>query len=200
MKTKNKGFTLLEVIMAIMLFAILLEGMGHFFSTIYKEFTEFDTKIILNNEATAVEDFMRDYIRMADGITIVTTSDEPIVPNQTVTRSQEILEEIEIARRVQTTVSGGSSKETIERCKIQVEPNYASDQGSYKLNYVAEGNKRLISDYIENIKVSTTSGSNLVEIECTIAKKVKTNDRLKVTVKFTESLAYKQRASEVVVN
>lgn len=198
MKVKEKGFTLIEVIMAIMLFGILLEGIGGFFSTTYTAFTQFDKKVILNNEATAVEDFMRDYIRRADEIKIFVTRPTIIEPiqvypnaNPSTTISGETLKYIEIVRKVQTAASGGGIVETIEKCKIELAPNYASDQGAYKLKYIVGTNERIISDQIENIKIAITKDSNLVEIECMIAKKSEMSERLKVTVKFTESLRYK---------
>lgn len=202
MMVKEKGFTLLEVILAIMLFGILLEGIGGFFSGIYKEFTYFDTKVVLNNEATAIEDFMRDYIRMADEIKIFIkrpTITDPIQvypqTNSSTTISGETLSYIEIVRKTQTTASGGGIVETVEKCNIQLEGNKDKGQGSYKLYYVVKNNgvenKRVISDQIENIKIAIAKDSNLVEIECMVGKENETDPRLKTTVEFTESLAYK---------
>lgn len=214
MKEKQKGFTLLELAVCFVLFAILLEALWGFFGNIYGEFIQFDKKIALNNEADAVESFLRDYIRQADKIKLTmqdgkiievilaptTIAPSPNPNNQDVIAGD--LKQIEIEKKQLNTA--GTAYE-IKNSKVFVENNTSptGNQGRLKLSYQLlsgiggsdVGGANLISDQIENIKVTHKKDSDLVEITCIIHKNGETNERLKVTIRFTEDLSYKERLS-----
>lgn len=214
MKENQKGFTLLELVVCFVLFAILLEGLWGFFSNIYGEFMQFDKKVALNNEVDAVESFLRDYIREADKITLTmqdgkiievilaptTANPAPNPNNQDVIAGD--LKQIEIEKK-QLNAAGTAYE--IKNSKVFVVNNTSptGKQGRLKVSYQllsgvggsGIGGAKLISDQIENIKVTHRKDSDLVEITCTVHKNGETNGRLKVTVRFTEDLSYKERLS-----
>ncbi len=217
MRKQEKGFTLLEIAVCFILFAILLESLYGFFGNIYTEFIQTDTKLALNSEADMIESFLSDYIRGADKIkiTIKDGADVKVIEvmqPKTVPRvatdpnnlnNDEIIDlplvKIETERKeVDTTTSPSSYK--INKSEIELTDNptpRTGKQGEMQLNYRAlpgtSGGPKLISDQIENIKVSRKKDSDLVEFTCTVHKANETNERLKVTIKFSESLAYKER-------
>ncbi len=214
MQKRNKGFTLLEISVCFVLFAILLEALWGFFSNIYGEYMQFDKKVALNNEADAIEGFLRDYIRQADKIKITTQDGKVIevilaptvavpLPNPNNEDVLDIeLKEIEIEKK-QLNAAGTAYE--IKNSKVFVSNNTSpiGKQGRLKLSYLllsgvggsGVGSSKLISDQIENIKVTHKKDTDLVEITCTIHKNGETNNRLKKTFKFTEDLTYKERLS-----
>ena len=210
MKRREQGFTLLEISVCFVLFAILLEALWGFFGNIYGEFLMFDKKVALDNEADTIESFLRDYIRQADKIKITTQDGKTIevilAPPDTNPNNLDVingdLQEIEIEKK---QFNAASSANETKNSKVIVgnTSSPTGKQGKLQLTYQAlsgvggsdVGSSKLISDQIENIKVTSKKDSDLVEFTCTVHKNGETNDRLKVTFRFTEALSYKARLS-----
>ncbi len=210
MKRREQGFTLLEISVCFVLFAILLEALWGFFGNIYGEFLMFDKKVALDNEADTIESFLRDYIRQADKIKITTQDGKTIevilAPPDTNPNNLDVingdLQEIEIEKK---QFNAASSAYETKNSKVIVgnTSSPTGKQGKLQLTYQAlsgvggsdVGSSKLISDQIENIKVTSKKDSDLVEFTCTVHKNGETNDRLKVTFRFTEALSYKARLS-----
>lgn len=218
MRKDVKGFTLLEIAVCFVLFAILLEALWGFFGNIYGEFMQFDKKITLNNEADAIESFLKDYIREADKIKI-TTADGKIIevmkakdasgvdPDSNNPNNIEITDaEIKTIETEKTELSSATPPTYIttnSKVELSAFASPTGNQGEKQLKYQAldgigggnRGTAKLISDQVENIKISRKKDSDLVELTCTLHKKDETNERLKVIFKFSVNLSYKERLS-----
>ena len=171
---------MLDISVCFVLFAIFLEGLGGFFGNFYGEFIIFAKKVALNNEADAVVSFLRTYIREAEKIKI-TTEDGDIIEVILSGTHPEIVE------KTLATIEVDGSK-TI---KLEAISTPTANQGKMVLKYTSGGTSKVISDKIENIKVTREKNSDIVEFTCTIHKAGEANDRTKVVIKFAESLAYK---------
>ena len=223
MKKITKGFTLLEVSVCFVLFAILLELLWGFFGNIYTEFLQFDKKITLNNEAEMIESFFSDYIRGADKVEITVVKKDALG----IIQDQKIIEVMlpkEIVGGVDLKNPNNIEISDYELSKIEIEKKQLDATGtiyetknseivfsytvtsegervSRKLEYQAldgirgtkKGDAKLISNQIENIKVERNIDSNLIEFICTVHREKEINQRLKITFKFSESIAYKER-------
>lgn len=195
MKQQEEGFTLLEMCACLILFAIMLEGLWGFFNQFYMDSIQFNQQTALNNEASIIEDYISQYIRTADHITI-TTTDDGIIEVTGSDKNQEIenadLKKIEAVIQIPKSYGSGFLE---KKSKVTVESlsSIEEGKGAYKLTYSVDGiaTNNLISDQIENIKVSSKKESNTVIFDCTIKKRGETNERLIVRKQFTESIAYK---------
>lgn len=70
MKHKERGFTLLEAVFAVLFFAILMSALMQFFLTIYKNSKDFQDKTYLMDNARNINAFIQDKIREAEYINI----------------------------------------------------------------------------------------------------------------------------------
>lgn len=204
MKENEEGFTLLEMCISFILFAIMLESIWGFFSTIYINYLQFAHQVSINSEVMNVEDFIKQEIRLADKVLIITTSGEQIeVTYKTSTNNIEVkdksLKTIKYMVKMPKT-NGPGYKE--KECEITLDTVSTIDmaKGTQKLSYSVKSiggipvvtNNTVISEMIENIKVTSYKDSDLVEFTCEFQKRNETNNRLKITKKFTESLEYKE--------
>ncbi len=182
MKKNSRGFTLLEICVCFILFAILLESLWGFFSNTYAEFLQMDKQVMLNNEADAIQSFIKNYIRQEEKIKI-TTQDDSIIQVLTGTGnpSSDITGDLK-------SIEGDSSQ-----LKIGTNTPPIARQGLLKLEYISGGTSKVVSDQIQNIKVTQKKDSDLVEFVCTLHKAGESNNRSKVTIRFIESLTYKER-------
>lgn len=204
MKENEKGFTLLEMCVSFVLFAIMLESVWGFFSTIYINYIQFDQQVSINSEATTVEEFIKQELRAADKVRIITTTGEQIEvtykasPNN-VEVMDKPLETIKYMVRIPKTSGAGYEEKECEITLTEILPIDAT-KGTYKLSYSVKSiggttvrtNNTVISEMIENIKVTSYKDSDLIEFTCAFQKINETNSRLKMTKKFTESLEYKE--------
>lgn len=200
----KKGFTLLETCLSFILFAILLQSIWGFFSNIYIQFIRLEQQVSIISEAAAVTDFIRQEIRSADKVRIVTTLGTIIETNNSgsiddVQVENESLKSIKYQVKVPRTNGLGYTQKV---CEIILSPVIANPtKGAQKISYFVKSvdgvsvgtNNTVISELIEDIKITCYKDSNLVEFTCEVYKKNETNPKLKMIKKFTESLEYKER-------
>lgn len=204
MQENEQGFTLLEVCVSFILFAIMLESIWGFFSNIYSNYIQFNQQVSINSEATTVEDFIKQELRAADKVLIITTTGEQIEVTYKASKynievKDKGLKKIKYRVKVPKTSGIGYDEKECEMVLTRTSSTDAT-KGAYQLNYSVtfKGggsvgyNKTLVSEMIENIKVTRYKDSDLVEFSCTFQKKNETNSKLKITKKFTESLEYKE--------
>ena len=192
MKQKREGFTLLEMCMSLILFTIMLEGLWGFFTNIYVDYIQFMLQTALNSEASTIEDYISEYIRSADKIKI--TTEDGIIevvgsPNNVEVHKAHLKKIEGIIKTPKADGSGFYEKKSDVVRSLDEKGNEV-----YKLTYSVNGSgtSNLISDEIESIKVTSKKASNLVIFECRLQKAGETNERLKVSRKFTESIANKE--------
>lgn len=203
MRENEEGFTLLEMCISFILFAIMLESIWGFFSTIYINYIQFAQQVSINSEAINVEDFIKQEIRLADKVLIITTSGEQIeVTYKTGTNNIEVkdklLKSIKYMVKIPKTPGPGYRE---KECEITLDTVSTIDttKGTQKLSYAVKSlggvpvvtNNTVISEMIKNIKVTSYKDSDLVEFTCEFQKRDESNNRLKIIKKFTESLEYK---------
>lgn len=187
---KQKGFSLLEMIVVVLLFSILMQAVLGVFSSIYTGFSIFRNKVNYNDNARIVSDFIRDEIRLADKVRI-TVSDlgvnkaiDPKVTSGCLNVAGE-LKEIKLY-----TTDG-----TIGAIKLKANSGTNAKQGKYSLVYQADGSgtQNLISDLVDEMYVTRTTDSDYVTFEYVISKVGVTTTTAQLTQSFTESLAYKEK-------
>lgn len=204
MQENEKGFTLLEVCVSFILFAIMLESICGFLSNIYSNYIQFNQQVSINSEATTVEDFIKQELRAADKVLIITTTGEQIevtykASKHNIEVKDKSLQKIQYRVKVPKTSGIGYEEKECEMVLTRTSSTDAT-KGTYQLNYSVTfkgggsvgSNKTLVSEMIENIKVTRYKDSDLVEFSCAFQKKNETNSKLKITKKFTESLEYKE--------
>lgn len=202
MKENEKGFTLLEMSLSFTLFAILLESIWGIFSVLYMHSIELEQQIKMSHEAAAVEEFIRQEIRSADKVCIITTLGDQIETNYLgYSNNPEVkdqpLKSIKYQVKIPKTNGLGYTQKECEIVLFTITSD--PTKGAKKLNYIVRSiggtsvvaNNTLVSEMIENIKVTRYKNSNVVEFTCEIHKKNESNPRLKIVKKFTESLEYK---------
>lgn len=203
-KRNEEGFTLLETCISFILFAIMLESIWGFFSTIYINYLQFEQQVSINSEVVNVEDFIKQEIRSADKVLILTTSGEQIEVTykasiNNVEVKDKLLKSIKYRVKIPKTTGIGYQ---VKECEIILDTVSTIDEtkGTKKLSYSVKSiggipvvtNHTVISEMIENIKVTSYKDSDLVEFTCEFQKRNESNNRLKITKRFTESLEYKE--------
>ena len=202
METNKKGFTLLEMSLSFVLFAILIESIWGFFATISKHSIQLEQQIRMSSEAASVADFIRQELHSADEVCIVTTLGTILEANSSESKTSaevinESLKAIKYRVKVPKTSGEGYTQKTCEIVLSSVSVN--STKGKQKLSYTVNAvdgswvgiNSAVISEMIEDIKVTRYKNSDLIEFTCEIYKNNETNPKLKIIKKFMESLEYK---------
>lgn len=188
MRRNQKGFTFLEMIISILLLTILLGMLWNFFASVYVDYTYFDRKVNLSNQADSTQDFIRNILRTADTVTIIDTSGNSITSTTTSDVIDVDLKEIKCTQR-----QVGAADQTVY---IVLENITSPDiqQGKMQLVYrvgSSTGTYNLISDMVEKIQVSKPANSNYITFDCEYKKKGESNERVIVNQSFSESIAYK---------
>ncbi|MDF2613655.1 MAG: hypothetical protein K0S71_1441 [Clostridia bacterium] len=191
----SKGFTLIEVIVALLLFSLLMGALWEFFGNTYSVYTQFDHKTNLSDESRRVSSFIREEIRLADQVTI-TVEGSPelkIHPPETpkTMESSSLVKDKQLAKIELKTA--GSGRKGDRRIELSENASFDNGEGLYKLVYIANSTSSLISDKIQNIKVTREEDSPIVVFECTISKKGETQAAQIVQHIFSESLEYKAK-------
>ena len=191
----QKGFTLLEVVVALLLFSLLMGSLWQFYGDTYSMYIKFDHKTDLSEQARIATSFIREEMRLAEKVTITvkTGTEEKKIQPPTETKTSESSDKIEgelVKIELSTTPGTGSKKED-RQIGLRKNTLSANDQGAYHLLYKANSTESLISDKIYNIKVIREQNSPIVHFECTLA--VIRNGEIFQQVEnvFSESLEYK---------
>lgn len=190
--TKDKGFTLLELCICLMIFGIFIECLGGFYSQCSMRYNQFREQLELTHEGQNVEDFIRSSIRKADRVKIKTTSGKVIeaITNEESDRESDVVEEsLKRIECVRTSVVKG--KQITEKYRIEMRKSGGEYSGRHALIYSGGNVINIISEQVENIKVTCHRGSNNVQFECSLQKEGQTNPSIHYTKNFSESLEYK---------
>lgn len=172
---QQRGFTLLEVVAALVLFTLLMSSLWDFFAGFYKNYTVFDEKADLLDQGKIVAAFIKEEIRLADEVKIVLKDGAVISP---VDKPHEAINGVLDKIELRTTFSTSGKKKRAISFK------------SGKLTY-DNLTSSLISDKIESIEVTKEPDSFLVKFECLFLKKGETSELQKVTYTFIGSLEHK---------
>lgn len=185
MKAKESGFTLLEAIIAVALFAILLQFLLNFFTSMYVRTKAFQQKAYLEDQARVVKDFVREQIRKSKRVEIEYEGGSNKITNIT-----EDVDNFEVIDQPLMTIVLDDGK------KISLKSNASGSEkeGKLQLVYIGGGTTpNLISDEIDSIKVTRKKDSDYIAFTCVFCKKGESDRNLILTRTFSESLAYKQK-------
>ncbi|ADZ83446.1 prepilin-type N-terminal cleavage/methylation domain-containing protein [Cellulosilyticum lentocellum] len=188
MKKREKGFSLLEAAIALLLFGLILQSLLNFFSQMYVSSKRFDQRTYLVDNARAVNDFVREKIRIAEKVQILVGT---AMSNDTITPIKSASDNVEKQGKLyMIQFKTGTDVSAIELIAV---PAPDKTKGKYKLVYTVGPDTALISDMIEDIQVKRKKNSDIVEFTCSFNKHGETLEKLKVEETFTESLAYKEK-------
>lgn len=179
----EKGFTLLEVTISLVLIIILIEAMGGFFYHMYRDAIQLQNKIALNNSMELITTFIKEEICLADKIEIwINEQGENIKMSLGEGSSIEKghLKKIRL-------VTGG------EISYIELERVYLPTTGYYRLNYRANGTTSVISEFVEDITVYYKREIETLFFECKVQVENEKLERQKIVREFSASIIYKEK-------
>lgn len=189
MKKGEKGFTLLEAVFAILLFAMLTQMLMSFFMTMYKNGRIFQKQTYLMDNARTASAFIKEEIRQAEKIEITLEDGKKLGFDEGEVTSGEVIpgeaKEIDV-------ITLGDSEPIIKLIKNSGAEAY---EGTYSLVY--QGNSGVatyntISTMVKSIKISINEQDE-VTFECVYAPTNPQDEgREQVTEIFSESLRYKK--------
>lgn len=197
MKKSNQGFTLIEITLSIILFAVMLDGLMSFCAHMTYEYSQFKQLEQLKQNAVNVQDFITYYIRTADKVEVVAT---PVTEWQDKGLREGAKQLKHITCIFETINKKNPGKVEVKQCQLALDEILLTAEmqgsGKYKLVYqVIENNQsknnNLISDLVDQIIIYEDVINHAVEFECRFKKREEENERLAVTKLFIESLAYK---------
>ena len=186
---KANGFTLLEMCLCFILFAIFIEWVGTYYVHVSNNSKILHEQIQLMNESDNIEAFVHESIRDATQLRIITEGAVIESSHKEDVISCELVKIEFIRERNKGQISND------EVCYVEMSNNVRATEvkGKHNLIYKVEGKGgyKVISDQVETIKVTSYANSNIVTFECILHKKGETNSRLIYTKSFSESLDYK---------
>lgn len=200
MRVGEKGVTLLESVLAMVLGAIFLQLLLHGSMVIYGEMKDFNQMVHLQNEARWVKDFISSQIRQSEDVEIFyKESLTPITPNESPKTQINIVE-----GTFQTIKLDQGNKEInlLQQDKEKHLDEESKALGRHRLVYVGgklKGNvtQNLISNQIESIKVTRHADANHVVFTCLFCKKEEKDPALKTEISFCVPLEYKLKPKTI---
>lgn len=185
MKNKAEGFTLLEAIIAVMLFAILLQFLLSFFASMYLSAKTFQQKTYLEDQARVVKEFVCEQIRKSEQVSI-----EYVGGSHPITNVTEAADNFEVIDQPLVNIVLDNGK----KMSLKANPAKSKGIGKLQLVYIGGGTTpNLISDEIESIKVTREKDSDYISFTCVFCMKGEKDENLILTRTFCESLAYKKK-------
>lgn len=190
MKKKQSGLTLLEAVCAILLFALLLQMLLNFFSTVYANAKLLERKSYLMDNARTVNNYIKEKVRETDNVKII------VEDGISIKEINPIADDVDNVA-VEGALKSIEYKEGTNTIAIKMTPISSAEQtqGTYKLSYCSGGTETLISDQIESITVSRDVNSDYVTFTCQYLHQGSLAGKERVTDTFTISLAYKTKVS-----
>nr|WP_302599328.1 prepilin-type N-terminal cleavage/methylation domain-containing protein [uncultured Cellulosilyticum sp.] len=184
---KQKGFSLLEMVLSIMLSAVLLQVMIVTVSNIYEGVVRFRTKVNYSEQIRIVSDFIRDEIRGATKVSIKVQdgSSVKVIENGAEDSDLEIKGMLDEIKYV-------TAENTVGEIRLRKNSIYNLKQGKYSLFYEGKESdtQNLIGDLVDELKVVRMADSNYITFTCVIGG---VNQTMGEQMSFTESLAYKEK-------
>lgn len=214
MQKKQKGFTLLEAVFAILLFALLVQMLMNFFLNMYTNAKYNKRQAVLMDQARTVNTYIKEKIREADTVKIylkdgatrggITISPDmlvitPIVKKEPVPGTEASGDKLAYSeavsgelRKIECTIGTATDPYIIEL--VATSPS-DDKKGEYTLNYKKDSTSTPIpiSNMIKKINVKRQADSNEIVFECEYQAKVPENsNREYIKDVFTETLEYKK--------
>ena len=189
MKKKEEGFTLLELLIAVLLLSIFLASVWQLFSIAYLRYHQNQVRMELDNSARNVAQFIQNEVRKADTVRITTDAGviNPIMGAADNINVSGNLVKIELQNGVQSYSLEIQSTGTDKK------------KGIYTLQYVTTESGAVtripISDLIQELKATRSKDSDEVSFYCELNRQNEKDDILKIKLTFTESLAYKEKCT-----
>lgn len=219
MQKEQKGFTLLEAVFAILLFALLVYMLMNFFLQMYTNAKYNKKQAVLMDQARTVNTYIKEKIREADEVkiylkdgamrgAITITPDrlviKPILKKESVPAPEppsDLSDPTKLA--YSEAVSGELSKiectiaPATDPYIIELVATSPSDdkKGEFTLNYKKDSSSTPIpiSNMIKKITVRREADSNEIVFECEYQAKVPENNKREyIKDVFTETLEYKK--------
>lgn len=190
----QKGFTLLELCMCLILLGIFLESISEFYTRCCHGYQVFYEQLMLEHEGENIETFIQSSIRKANKVKVTTQEGSKIEGGRNCEELGEKVEgeNLKKIKCVSIVFINGLEKE--ETYSIELVDNHGKGAGKYVLVYVGDGGKtrNVISDQVESIQITKGNQSNIIEFQCLLHKeKNESNKRITFSQKFSVSLAHK---------
>ena len=182
----HKGFSLLEVVIGIFIFALILQCVLRIFVNTYTGYIRLIQQMNNIDEAYIVEDFIREAVREAAAVEICIV-DETLTGVNILSHTmlgQDTCGTLKYIRLYGPT-------EDIGVIKLRNTTVKDLDKGEYSLVYQGDDTltQNLISDQIEKIEVAHRADTDYVTFKCTIGRGTSSKE----TICFTTSIAYKNK-------
>lgn len=154
----QKGSSLLEMLLATVLFGIFTISIWSLFNRVYWAYWKTDQEVKLLEEGRMIVEFIQEEIRMAEGVIIEVDGATNVMESQE-TIHQKLLKNMTFIKD-----KDDRSKPTNED-KLQLFAS--SDYKGYYLRY----QKNVVAEHIQSITISREKNSKLVEITCVMLGK-----------------------------
>lgn len=184
-KYNQKGFTLLEVTLALVLFSILISTAFMLFQDSYKTYIDFQNKANLLEDSRMITEFIQEEIRTADYVKMnIVKKGVGVEGAPSTTPKYHYLTELKLEpEEVDGKLTGKNTLLLNVKQDLSPPSSYPA-QG--KINYQGV----TIADTVQYILVEEKG--DLLEIECTLKNKTGGSTEEKMTSKVLISIAYKK--------
>lgn len=191
----HKGFTLLEMVVALLLFGFVLEMLWFLYNSIYINNLKFETNSELTESIRIVSSTIKDEIRLTDEVSIVIEQEDgtPILllPD-TQANHKGSLQAIYLNNPTNSDLGQRS-------IKVIATQDRQNNQGPYSLVYELEdGETAIISDKIASIEVTQVENSPNLYFDCQVESGggTKMGEVLTLDGQFSESIQYKNNSND----
>lgn len=192
MKTKSqRGFTLLEVVFALLLFSFVMGLIWFFYNAVYINNIRFNTSSQLTESVRTISNTIKNDLRLADYITVEIEQEDGSIKSinpghdfETITGKLSMI-------HLYTKDKPQLGYRTIQLIRND---NPKHEQGAYSLIYKYEdGTNAIICDQLQDIKVTVYKGNTNIYFDCTVESgSVKVGEEMTLDASFSESLKNKK--------
>lgn len=156
LRSNKKGSSLLEVLLATILFSIFTMSIWGLFQKVYWAYWKTDQEVKLLEEGRMIVEFIQEEIRMAEAVVIQVRGVSDVMESEKAIH-QELLQSIAFIKD-KDNLSKPNNEDKLQLFAA------GGDEGYY-LRY----QKNIVAEDIKEITVSREPGKDLVEITCTMA-------------------------------
>lgn len=195
-KKSHKGFTLLEMVVALLLFGFVLEMLWFLYNSIYINNLKFETNSELTESIRIVSSTIKDEIRLTDEVCVVLEQEDGttimLLPKEAQANRKGSLQAIYLNNPTNSDLG----QRTIKVIETEDRQN---NQGPYSLVYeLDDGDTAIISDKIASIEVSQFENSPNLYFDCQVESGggTKMGEVLTLDGQFSESIQYKNNSND----